>query len=637
MLTNKLRNIGIIAHVDAGKTTLSERILFFTGRIRAAGEVHNGDTELDWTPEEKKHGITITAAATTVAWAGHAINLIDTPGHIDFSVEVERSLRVLDGAVVVLDAVSGVEPQTEAVWRRADARGVPRLVFVNKMDRVGASFDACLEQLRTRLGCTPLALQRPLEHGHVDLLRREVVTFDADGRFHTAPMPGAHEPHRRALVEACAEHDDEVLAAFLSGAEPEGTALHRAVRTGTLKGTLVPVLCGSAYKNRGVQQLLDAVVAYLPEPAKGDGSLAALVFKLQGRTAWVRVYSGELVSGGIALNPRTGDRQRVGRVLEVHANKGTDVERVGAGGLCAVMGLDDVRTGDTLCAPDKPVKLEEMSFSEPIVEIALEASSRGAQQALSAALKRMTEEDPTLKTGTEAETGRVVLRGMGELHLQICREKLEGQGLRVKASAPRVAYRETVRRAASATYRFKKQGGGPGMFAVVTLEVAPLQRDGGYRFVDLTRGGAVKAEYANGVDKGVRGALTRGPLAGHPVVDVEVRLLDGEMHDNDSSAMAFELAGSLCVQEALKSAEPALLEPVMAVEVVVPEAFVGSVLGDLGQRRGRVQAMSPRGQDMVVSAFVPLAELFGYVDAVRSRSEGRGSVTMRHARYDFAP
>jgi len=631
----KLRNIGIIAHVDAGKTTLSERILYFSGQIHRRGEVHRGDTALDWTAEERKHGITITAAATTIPWQGHLVQLIDTPGHIDFSVEVERSLRVLDGAVVVLDAVNGVEPQTESVWRRAETLGLPRIVFVNKMDRVGASFERCLDDLEKKLGASPLALQVPLENGHVDLIRRKAVRFDAEGEFTEGPMPAELEPRRRALVEQLAEADAAL-------AEDTAEALDRAVRHATLSRVLVPVLCGSAYKNRGVQALLDAVVAYLPEPAKGDGTFNGLLFKLmvhrqQGTLGYVRVYSGELRAGATVLNARTGEKVRIGRVLKVHADKGADVESVAAGGLCAVTGLHDAKTGDTLCDPAKPVKLAEMSFAEPLVELALEPKKRGDRQALADALKRMTDEDPTLKTHTEAETGRVILRGMGELHLQIAIERLEGLRLELKASAPRVAYRETVRHAGRAQHRLKKQTGGPGMFAVVTVEVAPLQRDEGHRFVDLTRGGSVPREYVSGVEKGARAALTRGPLGGHPVVDVEVRLLDGETHAKDSSAMAFEIAGSLAVQEALKAAQPALLEPVMAVEVVVPEAHVGAVLADLGGRRGRVQGMSEKAGAKVISAFVPLAELFGYVDALRSRSAGRGSVTMQHARYDWAP
>ncbi len=638
----KLRNIGIIAHVDAGKTTLSERILYFSGRIHRRGEVHRGDTELDWTPEERKHGITITAAATTVPWGDHLVQLIDTPGHIDFSVEVERSLRVLDGAVVVLDAANGVEPQTETVWRRAETLGLPRLVFVNKMDRVGASLEACLDDLEKKLGASPLALQVPLENGHVDLIRRKAVTFDAEGAFTESPMPAELEPRRRALVERLAEGDDVVAEALITGAEVTAEALDCAVRHATLKCALVPVLCGSAYKNRGVQALLDAVVAYLPEPGKGDGSFNALVFKLmvhrqQGTLAYVRVYSGELRSGTLVLNARTGEKVRIGRVLKVHADKGVDVENVAAGALCAVTGLHDVKTGDTLCDPAKPVKLMEMTFAEPLVELALEPKKRGDRQALADALKRMTDEDPTLKASTEVETGRVVLRGMGELHLQIVIERLEQLKLELKASAPRVAYRETVRRVGRATYRLKKQSGGPGMFAVVTVEIAPLARDEGHRFVDASKGGSVPKEYVSGVEKGTRGALTRGPVGGHPVVDVEVRLIDGETHPKDSSAMAFEIAGSLAVQEALKAAQPALLEPVMAVEVVVPEEHVGAVLADLGGRRGRVQGMTQKGAAKVISAFVPLAELFGYVDALRSRSAGRGSVTMRHARYDLVP
>jgi elongation factor G len=635
----RLRNIGIIAHVDAGKTTLSERILYFAGRIRKRGEVHQGNTELDWTDEEKRHGITITAAATQLKWKQHVINLIDTPGHIDFSVEVERSLRVLDGAVVVLDALNGVEPQTESVWRRADALHVPRLLFVNKMDRVGASFEQALRSVEQRLGARPLALQAPLENGHVDLIHREGVTFDADGAPHAEPMPPQHEAHRKALIERVAEHDDTVLERSLAGADVDAQTLTRAIRAGTLSGAWVPALCGAAYKNRGVQALLDAVVDFLPAPQPGDGHLKALVFKLmvhpqQGTLAYVRVYSGVLAAGERVFNTRVGKAVRAGRVLQVHANHGADVERVEAGGLCAVTGLHDVKTGDTLCDPSQPVTLEAMTFPEPLVEVALEPKRRSDMAALSQALQRMAEEDPTLKVGTEAETGRVVLRGMGELHLQICREKLSKLELELKVSAPRVAYRETIRETARTTYRHKKQGGGPGQFAVVTLEVAPLPRDTGVRFVDLVRGGAVPAEYVSGVEKGVRGALTRGVLDGHPVVDVEVRLVDGQTHSHDSSPMAFEIAASLAVQQALKAASPCLLEPVMAVEVVVPEAFVGAVLADVSRRRGRVQAMAHRAAAMVVSAHVPLAELFGYVDALRSLSEGRGSVSMQSSHYD---
>ncbi|MFT3843031.1 MAG: elongation factor G [Myxococcaceae bacterium] len=647
-----LRNIGIIAHVDAGKTTLSERILYVSGRIRRTGEVHDRDTTLDWTPEERKHGITITAAATTVPWKDHFINLIDTPGHIDFSVEVERSLRVLDGAVVVLDAGNGVEPQTESVWRRADALGVPRIVFVNKMDRVGASFAQCLQSLEERLGVQPLVVQLPLGEeagnlGVVDLVYRRLIHFDATGKpIDRGPMGPEHEVARRKLVERCAELDEGVMSAFVEGREVESTALQRAIRSGTLARTFVPVLCGSAYKHRGVQPLLDAVVAYLPSPSDvGNDSgqpLSALVFKLmahsqQGTLAYVRLYSGQLSPGSTVLNSRTGKRVRIGRVLRVHANHGADVERVDAGNLCAVTGLHEVETGDTLCDPSAPVTLKAISFPEPLVELALEPRSRTEQQALLSALRKMAEEDPTLKVGTEAETGRVVLRGMGELHLQICRERLAALKLEVKASAPRVAYRETIRSTQRTTYRLKKQGGGPGQFAVVTLEVAPLPRDSGVRFVDQVRGGAISAEYVAGVEKGVKAALSRGVLSEFPVVDVEVRLLDGETHSHDSSAMAFEIAGSLACQQAVKAAQPCLLEPVMAVEVVVPEAFVGAVLADLGQRRGKVQAMGQRNRAMVVSAFVPLAELFGYVDALRSRSEGRGTVSMERSHYDFAP
>lgn len=647
-----LRNIGIIAHVDAGKTTLSERVLFVSGRIRRAGDVHNGNTVLDWTDEERKHGITITAAATTVPWGDHLINLIDTPGHIDFSVEVERSLRVLDGAVVVLDAANGVEPQTESVWRRADALRVPRIVFVNKMDRIGASFAQCVHSLEERLGAVPLPLQVPIGEeashvGVVDLIRRRIVRFNTEGKPEDAGVMGVeHEAARRKLVERCADVDESIMHSFINGGDVHAASLDRAVRMGTLSRAFVPVLCGSAYKYRGVQPLLDAVVAYLPSPrdsgCDSGKPLSALVFKLmvhpqQGTLAYLRLYSGSIEPGTSVLNSRTGKRVRVGRVLRVHANQGADVDRVEAGGLCAVTGLQDVETGDTLCDPTMPVQLKTMSFPEPLVEVALEPKAGGDQQALLGALRRMAEEDPTLKVGTEPETGRVVLRGMGELHLQICREKLAKAKLEVKAAAPRVAYRETIRTVATTTYRLNKQRGGPGQFAVVTLEVAPLPRETGLRFVDLIRGGSIPAEYAAGVEKGVRGALSRGILKGYPVVDVEVRLLDGETHSHDSSALAFEIAGSLAFQQAAKAAAPCLLEPVMAVEVVVPEAFVGAVLADLGQRRGRVQGVAERNRAMVVTAHVPLAELFGYVDALRSRSEGRASVTMEKSHYDFAP
>ena len=643
MLSSKLRNIGIIAHVDAGKTTLSERILYFAGRIRKPGEVHQGNTTLDWTPEEKKHGITITAAATTVQWKQHSINLIDTPGHIDFSVEVARSLYVLDGAVVVLDAGNGVEPQTEAVWRRAEAMGIPRLVFINKMDRVGASFANSVRSLEERLGARALPVQLPLgeegEHdGVTDLVRGVDIQFTSDG----TPCEWENDSARltlarRLLIERCAEVDDEVLQHVLDGTEPTVEQLQRAVRKGTLSGHWVPVLCGSAYKNRGVQPLLDAVVAYLPSPEdrKRDGreTLSALVFKLMvhphlGRLAFVRVYSGRLEAGASVWNARLNRRERVGRLLRVHANAFADLDAVEAGDLCVVSGLD-VKTGDTLSAEEAPVQLEAMQFPEPLVELALEPKTRAEQSRLTDAVRKMAEEDPTLQVTTEVETGRVVLRGMGELHLQICLEKLEEAKIGVKSSAPRVAYRETARQVARATYRLKKQGGGPGQFAVVTLEVAPLERGAGVRFVNLSKGGVVAAEYVAGVEKGVRGALTRGVLEGHPVVDVEVRLLDGEAHSHDSSAMAFEVAGSLALQEALKSASCCVLEPVMAVEVVVPEPRLGAVLGDLSSRRGRVQSMGPRHGAMVVDAFVPLAELFGYVDALRSRTEGRGTVSMR--------
>ncbi len=684
LAVTRYRNFGILAHVDAGKTTCAERVLLYTGRIRAPGEVHLGTTELDWTAEEKSHGITITAAVTTTYWAAHfglnagvkhRFNLIDTPGHVDFAVEVERSLRVLDGAVVLLDGSNGVEPQTESVWRQADFHRVPRIVFVNKMDKVGASFTACLQSLKERLGTNALAVQLPLgeeaEHrGVIDLLERRALVFHAhdDGQtYEVVEIPPALveavETARARLVEACSEWDEEVLAAFAEGRTEQVTAqaLERALRIGTLKLEAVPVLCGSAYKNRGVQPLLDAVVAYLPSPVDSpplhgtdprtgkqqtllpddDAPLSALAFKLMtdkhlGNVTFLRVYSGTLRAGAQVLDATTGKRERVGRLLLMHANSHVDLEAAPAGVIAAAVGLKDVITGATLCDEGHPVVLGAMHFPEAVIELVLEPKSRVDQERLPVALRKLALEDPTLRLATDDETGQVLLKGMGELHLQIAIERLRSNhGVEVSTGEPKVAFRETVTRNARATYRLKKQNSGPGQFAEVTLEVGPLPRGKGFVFVDATTGAAIPKEFKPAIEKGVKGAMGRG--ARFPLVDVEVKLIDGLAHSHDSNALAFEIAGSLAFQQAAREAGVVTLEPVMAVEVLVPSASVGAVLGDLSARRGRVLAMTPRGPLQVVDARVPLAELYGYVGSLRGRSEGRGTVSMSLSHYDLAP
>jgi elongation factor G len=672
MLLSHFRNFGILAHVDAGKTTCTERVLLYTGRIREPGEVHLGNTEMDWTPQERKHGITITAAVTTTYWAPdsglnagvkHRFNLIDTPGHVDFAVEVERSLRVLDGAIVLLDASNGVEPQTESVWRQANHHRVPRIVFVNKMDKVGASFASCLESLREGLGANALAVQLPLgeesEHrGIIDLLHRQALSFSDSGQtWQRVPIPDAEVPAvekaRAALVEACAEWDGSVLEAYLEGRASEVTAeaLERALRIGTLEHEAVPVLCGSAYRNRGVQPLLDAVVSYLPSPvdapkvgtppADPNAPLCALAFKLMtekrlGTVTFVRVYSGTLRAGTQVLDATTGKRERIGRLLLMHANSHVDLEEAPPGVIVGVVGLKDVRTGDTLCDEGHPLVLEAMHFPEPVVELVLEPKARADQERLSIALHKLALEDPSLKVSSDEETSQVLLKGMGELHLEIAVDKLHTDyGVEVTTGAPTVAYRETLARPAKATHRLKKQSGGPGQFAVVSLEVVPLPRGQGLKFVDASVGGGVPKEFRAAVEKGVRGALSRGVQ--FPLVDIEVRLLDGESHSHDSNALAFEIAGSLAFQQAAREAGTVVLEPVMAVEVLIPSASIGTVLGDLSARRGRVLGFEQRGPVQVVDARVPLAEMFGYVGSLRGRTEGRGSATMQLSHYDVAP
>lgn len=670
-LLNRVRNIGIMAHVDAGKTTVSERILFLTGVNHRLGEVHDGTAALDWTKQERERGITITAAATTCTWADHLITLVDTPGHVDFTAEVERSLRVVDGAIAVLDGVAGVEPQSEAVWRQADRHAVPRLVFVNKLDRPGADVGHAVATLRDRLGATPLLLQLAVgtEHafvGVVDLLtRRARIWGDGPGditeRGVPAELADAAERARAELVELLIDLDEKLGDAYLAGSAIGVPELRAAIRRLTLAGRGVPVVLGAALRNKGIQPLLDAVVAYLPSPAdtdvvtgiRPDGATVrcppdpdapacALAFKqaaLPGGQpmTFVRVYAGTLRAGAKLVVSRTGALVRLGRVLQVHAGATRDVDEIGPGGIGAVVGLRDVRTGDTLADPAAPVRLESIEFPDPVISVVVEPATRADADRLPHALARLVAADPTLHVGTEDRTGRTVLSGMGELHLEVMIGQLvDDHGVRVATGRPSVAYRETITAPVTGhVLRFARQTGGPGQFAQVVLDLAP--REDGFRFVDATVGGRVPREFAVATGLGVRDALAAGPLGGHPVVGVQVTLVDGLTHPKDSSEVAFRTAGTLATREALVLAAPVLLEPVMAVEVVVPEEFLGTVIGDLSARRGIVTGLGERSGARTVSARVPLAELVGYATDLRSSTQGRGTFTMTPAAYERVP
>jgi len=669
----RTRNIGIMAHIDAGKTTTTERILFYTGRSHKIGEVHDGAATMDWMAQERERGITITSAATTTSWRDHTIQLIDTPGHVDFTVEVERSLRVLDGAVAVLDAVAGVEPQTETVWRQADRYGVPRIVFVNKMDRTGADFDRCLAMLGDRLGVNAVPVQLPVGAedafaGVVDLLAMKALVWDggtgADFRAEAIPahlLPAA-QAARHALVEAVAETSEELMEAYFENDGLTEDQLRSGLRLGVVSGKLVPVLCGSAFKNKGVQPLLDAVVDYLPAPTDVPATtgetpagepvvrhpddaepFSGVMFKVQtdpyvGRLCYVRVYSGRLSSGDSVLNATKGRKDRVGRILRMHANSREDVTQIATGDIVAFVGLKDASTGDTLCAPEAPIVLERMEFPDPVISVAVEPASKADQDKLSKALAALSEEDPTFRVRGDAETNQTVISGMGELHLEILVDRMRRE-FKVEANVgrPEVAYRETVTAAASKVeYRHVKQTGGRGQYAHVVLDVE-ANPGGGFTFVDKITGGVIPKEYIPSVEHGVKGALAGGVLAGYPVIDVKVSLVFGSSHDVDSSQMAFEMAGAMGVKEALRKAGLILLEPVMAVEVVTPEDFLGDVVGDLSGRRGRVEGIDLRGNARVVSALVPLAEMFGYATELRSRTQGRAAYTMQFAAYEPVP
>jgi elongation factor G len=676
-----VRNIGIMAHIDAGKTTTTERILFYTGISYKIGEVHEGAATMDWMEQEQERGITITSAATTCMWKDHLINIIDTPGHVDFTVEVERSLRVLDGAVAVFDGVAGVEPQSETVWRQADRYSVPRICFINKLDRTGASFDKCVGMIKDRLNAVALVLQLPIGNesdfiGVVDLIAMKALVWRGEtkkGEDYAveeipADMLEKCKEARAAMLETLAENDDALMEKFLEGIEVSEEEIIAGIRRATISAKLSPVLTGSAFKNKGVQPMLDAVNRYLPSPLdidaivgtdmddatiemkrlpKNDEPFSALAFKIMtdphlGKLTFIRVYSGVLETGSTILNSTKNRKERIGKIYQMHANKREERDNVGAGMIVAVMGLKDTTTGETLCDPAKPVILESMDFPAPVISVAIEPKTKGDQEKLGVAIQRLSEEDPTFHVNTDEETGQTIIAGMGELHLEILVDRMRRE-FKVEANVgkPQVAYRETLRKpVARHDYTHKKQTGGSGQFAKIQIAIEPLptgQVEGGYEFVNKITGGRVPREYIPSVDAGCKEAMTAGPLAGYPLTDVRVTLLDGAYHDVDSSELAFKVAGIAAFKEAAKLADPAILEPVMKVEVVTPEDFMGDVIGDLNSRRGQIQAMDERSGARVVRALVPLSEMFGYVGDLRSRTQGRASYSMEFDSYAEVP
>ncbi len=667
------RNIGIIAHIDAGKTTVTERILYFTGVTHRIGEVHEGAATMDWMPQERERGITITSAATTCFWDDHRINIIDTPGHVDFTVEVERSLRVLDGGVVVFDGVAGVEPQSETVWRQADKYGVPRICFVNKMDRTGANFWACVDQVRERLGARPAVLQMPIGleqsfRGVADILRMRAIMY-TDDKGETpvvselpADMVADVTTARQQLVELVAETDDALMEKFFDGSEITEAELVAALRSATLTGKLVPVFCGAALKNKGVQPLLDAIVTYLPSPKdvppmvgtlpgtetevirRADDSepFSALAFKIvadpfAGKLTYFRVYSGRATAGSYAENTTKGRRERLGRLVRMHANNREDVDEVFAGEIAAAIGLKETTTGDTLSDENSPVILESITFPEPVISQAIEPKTKGDQDKMAIALSRLSEEDPTFRASTDRETGQTVIEGMGELHLEVIVDRMMRE-FKVEANVgkPQVAYKETISRRVQQEGKFVRQSGGKGQFGHVWLDIEPLERGAGFEFASKVVGGSVPREYVPAVEEGIRAALGSAGKAGYPLVDLRATLYDGSYHEVDSSEMAFQIAGSMALKAAIEKAGATLLEPMMRVEVVVPEAFMGDAIGDLNSRRGRIEGMDSRGNAQVIKAMVPLAEMFGYVGNLRSITSGRGTYSMEFAHYEPA-
>jgi len=673
---DRVRNIGIMAHIDAGKTTTTERILYYTGRTHKMGEVHEGAATMDWMAQEQERGITITSAATTAEWRDFRINIIDTPGHVDFTVEVERSLRVLDGAVAVFDSVAGVQPQSETVWRQADRYRVPRIAFINKMDRTGADFDGAVQSMRDRLGATPVPIHLPIGceeafSGIVDLVEMKAITYvNALGtEYAVDEVPGElverAEAGHHALINAIAEFDDELMETYL---EDESTVtqemIRRALRKGTLTGRVTPVLAGSAFKNKGVQPLLDAIVDYLPSPvdvppvqgldpkssdeetrpADLDAPFAALAFKVMtdpyvGKLTYFRVYSGQVKAGGRVLNTTNGKTERIGRILQMHANHREERDEIGAGEIAAAVGLKFTTTGDTLAVESAPIVLESMSFPEPVISVAIEPKTKADQDKLSQALQRLAEEDPTFRVSSDEETGQTLIAGMGELHLEIIVDRLLRE-FRVEGNVgrPQVAYRETISRTVEKVQgRFIRQTGGSGQYGDVVINLMPQEPGGGYEFVDKIVGGKVPKEYIPAVDAGIEEAMSSGILAGYPVVDVKVELVDGSYHDVDSSERAFKIAGSMAFKEGMKRAKPKLLEPVMSVEVVTPEEYLGDVIGNLNGRRGRVEQLEPVGGSQSIRASVPLAEMFGYATDLRSMTQGRATFTMQFNRYEEVP
>jgi elongation factor G len=683
------RNIGIMAHIDAGKTTTTERILYYTGKSHKIGEVHDGAATMDWMEQEQERGITITSAATTCFWQRHGqsdkkgegpeyrINIIDTPGHVDFTVEVERSLRVLDGAVTLLDSVAGVEPQTETVWRQADRYRVPRMIFSNKMDRVGANFDRCLAMIRDRLSKRAFPLQLPVGSGetftgHIDVLERKQYIFHDETMGKTfsvvdvpAEFKDACEQARHEAIEAAVEYDEALMEKYLAGEELSMAEIRQAIRKATIAMEFIPVFCGASFKNKGVQALLDAVIDYLPAPVdvpaiqghlphhdetfveapiKDDAPFAALAFKIAtdpfvGKLTFFRVYSGVLNSGSYVYNSTKDKRERVGRLLQMHANKREEIEEVRAGDIAAAIGLKDTRTGDTLCTEDNPIILEAMKFPAPVIDVAIEPKTKADQDKLAIALQKLAEEDPTFRVRSDAETGQTIIAGMGELHLEIIVDRMMRE-FKVDANVgrPQVAYRETIKkRVEKVEGKFVRQSGGKGQYGHVVINMEPSEQGQGFVFEDKIVGGVIPREYIGPVEQGIKEALETGVLAGYPVVDVKVQLTFGSYHEVDSSEMAFKIAGSMAFKEAAKAASPCLLEPVMKVEVVSPEAYMGDVLGDLSSRRGKIGGMTQRGEAQVISATVPLAEMFGYSTRLRSMSQGRAVYSMEFSHYEEVP
>lgn len=671
----KTRNIGIMAHIDAGKTTTTERILYYTGRVHKMGEVHDGAAVMDWMEQEQERGITITSAATTAQWKEHRINIIDTPGHVDFTVEVERSLRVLDGAIALFCSVGGVEPQSETVWRQADKYQVPRIAFVNKMDRMGADFYQVLEMMKERLGANPVPIQIPIGkednfHGVIDLIEMDAVIYEDDlgVNYTRTEIPSEYqeqaEKYREILMEALAEKSDELMMKYLEGEEITTDEIKDIVRKEVINVDIIPVLCGSAFKNKGVQLLLDAILDYMPSPvdvpavkginpdtgeedtrpAEDNVPFSALAFKIMadpyvGKLAFFRAYSGVLEAGSYIYNTTKGKRERIGRILQMHANHREERDSVYAGDLAAAVGLKNTSTGDTLCDVDHPIILEAMEFPEPVIDVAIEPKSKADQDKLGIALQRLAEEDPTFKVKTDEETGQTIIQGMGELHLEIIVDRLLRE-FKVDANIgrPQVAYRETISKAVeNVEGKFVRQSGGRGQYGHVVINIEPLGEGGGFEFANKIVGGSIPKEYISPVESGIIEAMENGVLAGYPIVDVKITLVDGSYHEVDSSEMAFKIAGSIGFKNAAQKAKPVILEPIMKVEVVMPEEYMGDVIGDLNGRRGKVQGMEPRAAGQVVNAFVPLSEMFGYATDLRSKTQGRATYTMQFSHYEPAP